>query len=251
MKTIRNFKFLPFLFAILFSGFASHGQKFPSADDWPWWRGPSFDGSAATGQKPPTIWSDTENILWKASVPGRGHGTPTVVGNQVVLVTADEAKQIQSVVCYDRASGKLLWQTVVHRGKFMRRNKKASQASSTPACDGERFYVNFANGGGAYTTALARDGKIVWQTKVTDYVVHQAYGSSPAVYKDLLLVTADNKKAGAVAALNRATGKILWKVKRPKMPNYPSPVVLQAAGTSTKPGRAPSAVGSANGVGST
>ena len=92
------------------------------------------------------------------------------------------------------------------------------------------FYVNFANGGGAYTTALSRDGKIIWQTKVTDYVVHQAYGSSPAIYKDLLLVTADNKKAGVVAALDRETGKIVWKVKRPKKPNYASPVVLQAAG---------------------
>jgi len=153
-----------------------------------------------------------------------------VVGNQVVLVTADEAKEVQSVVCYDRATGKLNWKTEVHRGKFMRRNKKASQASSTPACDGERFYVNFANGGGAYTTALDRAGKIVWQTKVTDYVVHQAYGSSPSIYKDLLLVTADNKKAGAVAALDRATGKVAWKVKRPKKPNYVSPVVLSAAG---------------------
>ena len=112
----------------------------------------------------------------------------------------------------------------------MRRNKKASQASSTPACDGERFYVNFANGGGAYTTALDRDGKIVWQTKVTDYVVHQAYGSSPAIYQDLVLVTADNKKAGVVAALDRKTGNVAWKVKRPKKPNYPSPVVLKVAG---------------------
>ena len=102
--------------------------------------------------------------------------------------------------------------------------------NSPLACDGERFYVNFANGGGAHTTALSRAGKIVWQTKVTDYVVHQAYGSSPAVYKDLLLVTADNKKAGVVAALNRETGEIVWKVKRPQKPNYPSPIVLQVAG---------------------
>jgi outer membrane protein assembly factor BamB len=230
MRICRKW-FSPFLvLACLGFSISTFGQKFPADDDWPWWRGPSVDGVAATGQKPPIAWSDEKNVLWKAPVPGRGHGTPTVVGNQVVLVTADESKQIQSVVCYDRGTGKLSWQTIVHRGNFMRRNKKASQASSTPACDGERFYVNFANGGGAYTTALDRDGKIVWQTKVTDYVVHQAYGSSPAVYKDLLLVTADNKKAGVVAALNRKTGKVAWKVSRPKKPNYPSPVVLKVAG---------------------
>ncbi|MFP6899439.1 MAG: PQQ-binding-like beta-propeller repeat protein, partial [Opitutales bacterium] len=200
------------LLACCAPSFTAIGQGFPEPNDWPWWRGPSLDGVAAPGQKPPTTWSATRNVIWKAPVPGRGHGTPIVVGNQVVLVTADEAREIQSVLCYDRSSGKLLWQTVVHRGKFMRRNKKASQASSTPACDGDRFYVNFANGGGAYTTALSRDGKIIWQTKVTDYVVHQAYGSSPSPYKDLLLVTADNKKAGVVAALARRTGKIVWKV---------------------------------------
>jgi outer membrane protein assembly factor BamB len=217
-------------FLSLLACLPAFGENFPAADDWPWWRGPSLNGVAVPGQKPPTSWSTKRNVIWKALVPGRGHGTPTVVGNQVVLVTADEKEEIQSVLSYDRTTGKLLWQTEVHRGKFMRRNKKASQASSTPAFDGERFYVNFANGGGAYTTALSRDGKIVWQTKVTDYVVHQAYGSSPAIYKDLLLVTADNKKAGVVAALEGRTGKIAWKVRRPKKPNYPSPVVFKVAG---------------------
>ncbi len=230
MKTCGKPSWIFPALACLVACLPTFGQKFPGSGDWPWWRGPSFDGVAASGQKSPTIWSDSQNVVWKAPVPGRGHGTPTVVGNQVVLVTADEKKEIQSVLCFDRTSGKLLWQTEVHRGNFMRRNKKASHASSTPACDGERFYVNFANGGGAYTTALDRAGKIVWQTKVTDYVVHQAYGSSPAIYKDLLLVTADNKKDGVVAALDRKTGKVAWKVKRPKKPNYPSPVVLEIAG---------------------
>ncbi len=230
MKKCSKPIFFLFFLACLFPGFTTFGQKFPEAGDWPWWRGPSFDGVATSGQKLPTSWSAAQNVIWKTPVPGRGHGTPIVVGNQVVLVTSDEAKQTQTVLCHDRASGKLLWRTLVHQGKFMRRNKKASQASSTPACDGERFYVNFANGGGAYTTALDRDGKIVWQTKVTDYVVHQAYGSSPAIYQDLVLVTADNKKAGVVAALDRKTGNVAWKVKRPKKPNYPSPVVLKVAG---------------------
>ncbi len=230
MNLHRIPSFLLFLLGCLASSFTAFGQDSSGTADWPWWRGPSFNGVASSGQTPPVSWSESQNVVWKAPVPGRGHGTPTVVGDQVVLCTADERKEIQSVLCYDRNSGKLLWQTEVHRGKFMRRNKKASQASGSLACDGERFYVNFANGGGAHTTALSRAGKIVWQTKVTDYVVHQAYGSSPAVYKDLLLVTADNKKAGVVAALNRETGKIVWKVKRPQKPNYPSPIVLQVAG---------------------
>ena len=236
MKRVINilFSLLFFLFLACIGGKERSWAVEPASggnDDWPGWRGQSRNGIASPGQSPPLKFSARENVVWKAAVPGRGHGTPIVVGGQVVLATADEVKQIQSIRSYDREKGGLLWRTEIHRGGFMRRNKKASQASGSLAFDGKRFYVNFANGGGAHVTALSPAGKILWQTKVTDYVVHQAYGSSPALYgDDLLLVSADNKKAGAVAALNRNSGKIIWKVKRPKKPNYPSPVVYKLAG---------------------
>ena len=159
---------IPCALLTFFSSGIAFGESFPKADDWHRWRGPEQTGVAPAGQSLPMKWGDSENVLWKAPVPGRGHGTPIVVGTQVVLATADERKEVQSVLCYDRASGKRLWQTVVHRGGFMKRNKKASQASGSLACDGERFFINFANGGGAHATALSRDGKILWQTKVTE-----------------------------------------------------------------------------------
>lgn len=200
------------------------------AEDWPWWRGPSTNGVAAPGQKPPTTWNATKNVLWKTLVPGRGHGSPVIVGDHVYLPTADRKRGAQSVFCYDRNSGNLLWRADVHRGGIMSGNKRASQASTTVACDGTRIFVNFVNGGAVYTTALSRKGKQLWQTKITDYRIHQGYASSPFLYKSLVLVSADNKKAGAVAALHRGTGKIVWKMKRPKKPNYASPVVVKAAG---------------------
>jgi outer membrane protein assembly factor BamB len=196
--------------------------------DWPWWRGPERNGVAAANQKPPLKWSDTENVLWQTPVPGRGHGSPTVVGDQVFLATADMEKEIQSVLCFDRKTGKVLWQTEVHRGGFEKKgNSKASLASSTIACDGQRLFINFLHDGAVYTTALNRDGKQLWQTKITDYVIHQGYGSSPCVYRSLVIVTADNKGGGAVAGLERATGKIVWKQDRPKTPNYASPIVFK------------------------
>jgi len=119
----------------------------------------------------------------------------------------------------------------VHRGGMMTDgNKKASQASSSVASDGERFFVNFLNDGAVYTTALDRKGEQLWQTKITDYTVHQGYGSSPAVYDSLVIVSADNKGGGAIAGLNRATGKIVWKNSRPEKPNYASPIILNADG---------------------
>jgi outer membrane protein assembly factor BamB len=199
--------------------------------DWPWWRGPNRNGIAAA-QKPPLKWSETENVLWKTAIPGRGHGSPIVVGDQIFLATADEDREIQSVLCFDRNSGRQRWQTEVHRGKFLTKglNKKSSHASATVACDGERLFINFANDHAIQTTALDRSGKILWQTRVTGYVLHQGYGPSPMIHRSLVLVSADNKGTGAIAGLERATGKIVWKQERPKLPNYASPIVVNVKG---------------------
>ena len=199
--------------------------------DWPNWRGPTHNGIAPERQNPPTQFSTTENVIWKAPVPGLGHGTPIVVRDKVVLLTADQKSQTQFAIAYERSTGKIIWQKEIHKGGFMRHNKKASQANGSLSCDGNRIFFNFPNAGAAWTTALElSSGKILWQTRITDYVVHQGYGSTPLVYKDLLIVAADNKKAGVTTALDRRTGKVKWSRKRPKKPNYPSPVIFRLQG---------------------
>ena len=210
---------------------AAEPVKVGPANDWPWWRGPQRDGIASADQNPPVEFSDTKNVLWKAPLAGRGHGSATVVGSRVFIQTADEASQSQSVVCLDRTSGKELWKTEVHQGHFIKGgNGKSSHASSTPACDGERVFVNFINHDAVYTTALSVEGQQLWQTKISDYVIHQGYGSSPALYGALVIVMADNKGGGAVAGLDRTNGKIIWRQERPKLPNYPSPSILNIGG---------------------
>lgn len=202
--------------------------------DWPWWRGPHRNGVAVADQKPPVIWSDSENVIWKSPIPGRGHGSATVVGDQIFLAAAEHDREVQSLLCFDRLSGKKLWQTDIHQGAFepvlKKGNSKSSLASSTPACDGQRVFINFLHDGAIYTTALSRDGQRIWQTKVSDYVLHQGFGSSPAVYQSLVIVSADNKGGGAMAGLDRATGREVWRHERPKFPNYTSPIILSAAG---------------------
>src|SRR5690242_10124972 len=107
-----------------------------NANDWPWWRGRSRDGVADAKQKPPLEWSETHNVVWKAAVPGRGHASPTVVGDRIFLATADKTRETRSVVCYDRDTGRRLWNVDVHRGGFeLRGHEKSSQASATLACD--------------------------------------------------------------------------------------------------------------------
>ncbi len=202
-----------------------------AATDWPWWRGFTRDGIAAPGQKVPLEWSKDKNVVWEAPIPGRGHGSPIVVADRVFLATADQDAETQLLLCLDRKTGRQLWQTEVHKGNFVKGgNAKSSHASSSPACDGERVYINFLNGGAVYATAFDLNGKKVWQTKVTDYVLHQGFGSSPTVFGPLLLVTADNKESGLLAGLDRETGKVVWTRKRPKAPNYASPIIVKVGG---------------------
>src|SRR5262245_54351477 len=163
--------------------FVSPSQAFSAVDpatDWPAWRGPTRDGIAAPGQNPPLHWSETEGVLWKAPVSGRGHGSPTVVGDRVYLATADVENQ--SVLCLNRNTGQRLWETKVHVGQpDPGHHSNSSAASSTAACDGSRLYINFLNGGAVYTSGLDLDGKLLWQHKVCDFVTHQGFGSSPVL----------------------------------------------------------------------
>ncbi len=201
-----------------------------SAKDWPWWRGPDRNGAAFKDQKPPIDWNDSKNVVWKVGLLGRGHGSVAIMGTRVFLQTADESSGAQLVICLNRTNGSQLWSTTVHPNGGMRKNSKSTAASSTPACDGERIFVNFPNNGSLMTTALDLKGNQLWQTKICDYVEHQGYGSSPALYQSLVLVSADNKAGGAIAALDRKSGEIVWRRERPELPNYPSPIVLNVAG---------------------
>lgn len=219
------------LSAVVLAAALSGEVSAAAAGDWPGWRGPTGDGHAASGQTVPEKWSETENVIWRAAIRGRGHSSPTVVGNQVFLTTADIASAEQVVICLDRATGKSRWETVIHRGNLdTAGHRNTSQASSSVACDGERLYVNFLNQKAVYTTALDLSGKIVWQQRVSDFTTHQGFGSSPVLQGALVLVTADHKSGGKVAGLDRRTGKIVWEQNRPKTPNYTSPSVLTAAG---------------------
>jgi len=216
---------------VLFGATSVSAAHSGAAADWPGWRGPTRDGHAAAGQDAPVKWSETENVVWRAPVRGRGHGSPTVVGDRVYLATADTATEEQLVLCFDRATGKPLWATVVHRGNFDKGgHRQASLASSSVTWDGERLYINFLNDKAVHTTALDTSGKIVWQQRVDDFVLHQGFGSSPVVHESLVLVTADHRGGGKVAGLDRKTGRVVWEQERPKIANYSSPAVFTAAG---------------------
>ena len=203
-----------------------------SSTDWPMWRGLNGDGHAKSFKGLPLKWNDSKNVVWKIALPGRGHSTPTIVGNRIYLATAESEKQVQSVLCLEKGTGKLIWNTTVHKGNFVKGgNKHKSDASSSVVCDGEHLYVSFPNDNKIHTTALSMEGKVLWQRAVTDYVIHQGFGTSPTVYRDVVVAKADSKQiGGVVVGLNKKTGKVIWKISRPKYPNYTTPVMITAHG---------------------
>ncbi len=202
-----------------------------TSSDWPAWRGPTRDGHAAPGQNAPVKWSETENVLWRAPVRGKGHGSPTIAGDRIYLATADAAAQELLVLAFDRATGRAAWSTVVHRGPIESGNhKNSSAASASVVSDGERLYINFLHAKAIFTTALDPAGKMLWQTRVADYQVHQGFGASPLVHENVVIVAADTRAGGRVAGLDRLTGRILWSQERPKIPNYASPALFTLGG---------------------
>lgn len=201
-----------------------------SDSDWPWWRGLHRNGHAIE-QSVPTQWSETDNIIWKTPIPGRGHGSPSVIGDHLFLATADEHKQTQSVVCFTRESGKQIWITEVHSGGWQGRiHKRNTQASSSIASDGENIFVTFMHDSKIWLSALDFSGNILWQNKASDYTSHWGYSSSPTIYENLVIVASDHKEGGNLTAFDRKTSKQVWNVARPAIPNYASPVIYHLNG---------------------
>lgn len=205
----------------------------PDGNDWPVWRGPNSNGVAATDQTPPVEWSERSNVIWKAKVPGRGHSSPTVVGDRIFLATADEVNQKQGVIAFDRKTGEQAWITEVSSGGFPKQHKKNTQATATIACDGERLFVTFHHHNKVTLAALAVDGQIEWKKDIGAFhpqLYEYGYAPSPILYGPTVIVAADYEKGGWLAAHDRVTGDEVWNTNRPSMLSFSSPVVANVAG---------------------
>jgi outer membrane protein assembly factor BamB len=207
--------------------------KLSAESDWPWWRGPSRNGIASETPVPTKL-SNTENVVWKTPVPGRGHSSPTVVGNRIFLTTADERQKIHYVVAFDRANGKQLWEREINRGAFPKKNHpKNTEASPSVASDGEKLFATFYHHDKVELAALDFDGKVVWKKPVQPFdpkMYEYGYAPSPLVYRNTVIIAAEYEGESAFTAFDRNDGSVLWKAKRQPMISFSSPVVGHVAG---------------------
>ena len=194
-----------------------------NAADWPQFRGPSGNATASDSD-PPTTWSDSENIVWKTALPGRGASSPIVSGKHVFLTAytgfgvdaqepGDKANLRLHVLCFERNSGKLLWDKSIKASpstqKLSQRIADHGYATATPATDGEAVYASFGVSG---VVACDMDGNLLWQAAIGDGTAGFGSAASPVVYDDLVYVNA-SIESNTLFAFDKRTGRKVWKTE--------------------------------------
>ena len=202
-------------------------------NDWPWWRGPLRNGVADQSAVPVTF-SETDHVIWKTPVPGRGHSSPTVVGNRVFLTTATTAEQIHEVLAFDRTTGKPLWRKEVNRGGFPAKNHpKNTEATATLASDGERLFAVFYHHDKVVAVTLNFAGEVVWEKEICRFrpkTYEYGYAPSPLLYQNLVLIAAEYDGESFITALDRQSGDRVWQAPRPTMITFSTPMIAHVAG---------------------
>lgn len=224
-------------------------------NDWARWRGPTENGMARGDA--PTQWGDAKNVAWRTPVPGRGFSSPVIWGDKIFVTTAvptgtpgaapaDSQPRSRAgggtgagiehkfvVLCLDRNTGKVIWERVAtvatpHEGHH---NRYGSFASNSPITDGKHVYAFFGSRG-LYCYTL--DGKLVWQKKFPPMRMRNAFGegSAPTLDGDTLYLAQDSEEGSFALALDRNTGKEIWRVPREEGSSWSQPLMLTHNGRS-------------------
>ena len=233
-----------------------------SADNWPHWRGP-VAGGVSSERGLPTRWSDTENVAWKSRLGGLGISSPIVWADRVFVTSqtgagasrvgprlgqgpdASSAERALSrgnaadrtvrflIEAFSRVDGRRQWVvTVPAEGELPPVHDKHNLASASPVTDGERVYAVFGTG-----QVIAADvaGNVIWTRNlgrdVAPWDINWGNGSSPIVYRNSLILVCYHGNASYLVALDKATGKEVWRTNRPRgVLSYSTPLVVPAPG---------------------
>lgn len=225
------------------------------SQNWPQFRGPGAAG-VVEGNTAATTWNaeKSQNTRWKTAIPGLGHSSPVVWGNKIFVTTAvtsgakDETRyglygdvapvkydpqHTWKVYALDKETGKILWERTAYVGlPKVKRHPKSTHSDSTPATDGKYLVVLFGSHG---LYAYNLNGKLLWKQDLgvldsgwfydADY--QWEHGSSPIIYRDLVIVQADIQKDSFIAAYHLKTGKLAWKTPREEISSWGTPTVYE------------------------
>lgn len=193
------------------------------------WRGPRLDGHSADSGFPLRV--DDSSLAWKVELRGEGHASPIVAGERVFVVSCDAEKEERLLICLDRVSGRVLWESVVLKSPLEGKHRLNSHASSTPASDGERVFTAFLDGDEVVISAFDLDGGKLWEQRPGGFRSKHGFSSSPILFEDKVIVNCDHDGDGYMVALGRTDGALKWRIERPnKTRSYCVPLIRELAG---------------------
>lgn len=222
------------------------GCAAPVAAQWPQFRGPTGQGHTEA-QELPVKWGgpNRENLLWQTALVGQGHASPIVANDLAIVCTVRWPEEVVSreqtmpehhVLGYAVRDGKLLWDTQVPPGPWLRKDFRSGPgggyAAPTPATDGRLIYCVF---GSSVIAALDFQGKLTWRKEIVPSTFDVTIGSSPILHGDtvILLCAMANKNDSQVVAFDKSTGEIKWREKFPDMAfGHSTPVIIPVNGQS-------------------
>lgn len=209
----------------LFVFFTCSVTTYVAADNWPGWRGPDGTGhSKETGL--PTKW-DAKSVVWKTALPGAGQSSPVIFGERIFLTSALENGKTRIVLCVDRTKGNIVWKQEAWTGTPEKSHQMNGWASATCATDGEYVYAFFGTGGlHCYTVG----GKKVWSRDLGSFPGPWGTSACPLLVGELLVQNCDSTGKSFLLAVNKKTGKDVWRTPRPDLPKggWSSPVLVDA-----------------------
>lgn len=181
-----------------------------SADEWPSWRGPHGDGTLPEAAGYPTRWSAIENLVWRVELPDRGNSSPVVAGGRVFLTQAEDEGRKRSLLCFAAGDGALLWKRTLEYGEAEPTHKTNPHCAASPTTDGRLVFAWHGNAG---LRAYDFEGEEVWSADLgSDYEhIWGPHAASPVLVGDALLVHAGPGPVVRLFALEKNSGRILWK----------------------------------------
>lgn len=199
-------------------------------ENWPAWRGASGDGLSREPNLP-RRWGPSESVLWKISLPGRGHSSPIIWEDSVFITSCIEEEQCRVLFRIDRRTGAVVWQRTTLVAPLEDIHSLNSFASSTAATDGRRVFVTFLDRTQMFVAAYDFDGNELWQQRPGEFHSKHGFCTSPVLYKDRLIVNGDHDGDAYIAMLRQADGKVVWKIPREnKTRSYCTPIIVSIDG---------------------
>jgi outer membrane protein assembly factor BamB len=193
--------------------------------DWPQFKGPNSSG-VATGTASPTEFGPSKALAWKRPLPA-GHSSPVIQGQRLFLTAFDQAAGKLEVLCLSIKDGEILWRHAIPAAQVEKVHVVSNPATATPVVDDERVYVYFASYG---IVAFDHAGKEQWSVPLPPLKTSFGSGTSPVLHGEVLVLNRDAVENGSLLALDRRTGKTVWKTDYPvpqgrRAESYSTPVV--------------------------